>query len=337
MNKETSISAILHFHFGSKIFCTDGEDGTLLQVVFDSATRSITHISVKQGRLFGKTAYLPFESIVNATGEGVTLRVKRADVTTASASNTQSTSSGVLLDHKSSVVVANSGAKGTLTLVAAQPGNGELAYIVAHHLHPRQDTLLRTEFVTELANGQVTVTISDEELKALPPYRPDSELQQEVEDILFELTPLHIDMKGLNLRVLDSVLYLEGNISSTLRADLVMDQVMGIPGLVEIKNNLIADDTLANELAMALGRDPRTRDLPIGVYPRLGDVRLSGSVHTGQQKSTADEIARNFPGVRSVINSLLVDPASDILHVMAEPEGGETEDKVPGKYVRHTK
>ena len=88
---------------------------------------------------------------------------------------------------------------------------------------------------------------------------------------------------------------------------------------------------------MALGADPRTRDLPIGVYPRLGVVRLSGAVHNAQQKATAGEVAKSFPGVRSVLNDLIVDPKTDILHVMSPAEGGEAEDKVPGKYIRHTK
>ena len=105
---------------------------------------------------------------------------------------------------------------------------------------------------------------------------------------------------------------------------------------MEIKNRLVADDALAAELALALGQDARTRELPIGVYPRLGIVRLSGAVHNSQQKAAAEEVAKNFPGVRSVVNNLLVDPKVDMLNVMSAPEGGETKDIVPGKYVRHT-
>jgi len=86
---------------------------------------------------------------------------------------------------------------------------------------------------------------------------------------------------------------------------------------------------------MALARDSRTYDLPIGVYPRLGEVRLSGAVHTSQQKAAAEEIVRDFPHVRSVINYLVVDPRAELLLVML-PTGVEAEDKVPGKYIRHT-
>jgi osmotically-inducible protein OsmY len=221
-------------------------------------------------------------------------------------------------------------------LVAVHPTSGELAYIVAHELRSGQDTLLQQEYITALASNRVAVSIPEEKLRSLPPYRPDSVLQQEVESALFDFTPLHIDLKAIKVRVLDSVLYLDGNVSSALRSDIVQDRVLGVEGLVEIKNRLVADDTLAADLARALGQDVRTRDLPIGVYPRLGTIRLSGAVHTSQQRAAAEEIAKNFPGVSSVENSLVVDPNATMLNVMSAPEGGETKDIVPGKYVRHT-
>ena len=333
MSKTTLISEMQKFHFGSKVFFADGEDGILLHVIFDPATRRLTHISVKQGRFFGKIVHLPYGTVENATGDGVTLSINRDDVAAVSSVNVE----GALLDNKSVVENTASTARGTLMMVAVHPENGELAYLVIHHLRPGQNTLLPQKFVTDIGTGYVKVNIPDTILNELPPYRPDAVLQQEVEAILFDLTPLHVDLKGITVRVLDSVLYLDGNISSSLRGDIASDQVLGVPGLLEIKNNLVGDDRLAADLAMALGSDPRTRDLPIGVYPRLGVVRLSGAVHNTQQKASAEEIAKGFPGVRSVFNDLVVDPKADILHVMSPSEGGEAEDKIPGKYIRHTK
>ena len=172
---------------------------------------------------------------------------------------------------------------------------------------------------------------------AFPPYRSDRELQQDVEEVLFELAPLHVDFRGMNIHVLDRVLYLDGNVSSSLRGEIVAKQAMGVVGLLEVKNHLVGDDQLANDLAFALGHDPRTRDLPIGIYPRLGVVRLSGAVHDPQEKVAAEEIAHAFPGVRSVVNGLVVDPKAEGLNVMAAAAGGDAEDIVPGRYVRHTK
>ena len=333
MEKSTSISEMQKFHFGSKIFCSDGEDGTLIQVIFDPVSHRMTHIGVRLGRLFSKTVYVPFSTVTSASGEGINLTIPRADL----AASSKEEPAGALLDNKSVVQHSESSARGTLLLVAVQPESGELSYIVVHHLRPGQDTLLRQDTLTKIDTGQITVSLPESTLQTLPPYRPDSELQSEVEAILFDLTPLHVDFRGMTVRVLDSVLYLDGNISSSLRSDLVLDQALGVQGLLEIKNRLIADDTLAADLAMALGRDPRTRELPIGVYPRLGVVRLSGYVHNSQQKEAAEEIAHNFPGVRSVTNELVVNPKADLLHVMSPAESGNAEDKVPGKYIRHTK
>ena len=81
---DTSILETQKFHLGSKIICSDGEEGTLVQVGFDSAARRITHIGIRQGRFFGKTTYLPYDTVTNATGEGVTLRIPGADVLDAS-------------------------------------------------------------------------------------------------------------------------------------------------------------------------------------------------------------------------------------------------------------
>lgn len=333
MEKTTLISEMQKFHFGSKIVCTDGEDGALTQVGFERESRRMNLIGVRLGRFFGRTVFLPFSAITRASGEGIILNVTRAELAAADST----VPGGALFDQKSSIQRVGGGASGTLVLAAVEPGSGELAYIVARNLRSGQDTQVRQEHVKELLPGRAVVTISDNDLQALPPYRSDEELQREVEEIVFDLTPLHIDLKGIRMRVLDSVLYLDGNISSSLRGDMVVDQAQGVQGLLEIENLMVGDDTLAGGLALALARDARTRALPIGVYPRLGHVRLGGSVSSGEQREVAEEIARSFPNVRSVINDLVVNPGTNMLHVMSPAESGQSQDIVPGKYVRHTK
>jgi len=144
-----------------------------------------------------------------------------------------------------------------------------------------------------------------------------------------EVAASHIHNRRIDLDTINR----HGAIDS---GELARDQVAGVTGLLEIKNNLIGDDTLAADIARALGQDERTSDLPIGVYPQLGVVRLSGSVSTAQQKAVAEEIAKKFDGVRSVTSDLVVDPSADMLYVMSAQEGGEARDITPGKFTRHT-
>ncbi len=333
MEQTKVISEMQKFRFGSKIFCADGEYGVLTQVGFDAATQRLTHIGVKAGHLFAKTVYLPYESVEDASSEGVRLRIALADLPVVGKAEV----AAILLDSKSSVEVEGTSSHGTAMLVAIHPSDAQLAYLVAHAVRAGKDSMFSADVIKTFAMGRVVVVLTNEALQKLPAYRSDSELRQEVEQALFDLTLLHVDFPGMIVRVLDSVLYLDGNISSSLRGDLVVDQAWGVEGLLEVKNQLVGDDRLAADLAMALGHDPRTQDVPVGVYPRLGVVRLSGAVHNEAQKATIGEIARKFPGVRSVVNDVIIDAKTDMLRVMSAPEGGEASDKVPGSYVRHTK
>jgi osmotically-inducible protein OsmY len=333
MDRSASVVEMQKFQFGNKILCTDGEEGTLVQVIFDASTRALRAIGIKFGFFFSRTAYVPFSAIRAATGTAIELSFSRAEMTGSSSEQP----GGVKLDSRSVVQNKDTADRGALKLVAVQPQSGELSYLVTHALRASQDTLLRQDVIKEIAPDLITVSLPEATLQVLPPYRSDQVLQEEVERILFELAPLHVDLEGLVVRVLDGVLYLEGNTSSTLRGEIAADQSSGVPGLLEVRNQLVGDDQLASDLALALGHDARTRGLPIGVYPRLGVVRLGGVAHNEQQKVVAEEIARKFVGVRSVTNALVVKPKTDALGVLAPAVDGDTPDMVPGKYIRHTK
>jgi osmotically-inducible protein OsmY len=332
MDKTALISELQKFRFGSKVICSDGEEGYLSHVGVDVSAKRVVTLGVKFGRIFGKTVSVPLSIVSEASGQGVMLSITRAELATS-----QSQTEAAQLDAHSTVRESGSNARGTLLLIAAQPQSGEFFYIVAHSLRANQATLLRREYISKVENGSIVVNVPEATFQTLEAYRSDEDLQREVEAVLFDFAPLHVDFPGMHVRVLDSVLYLDGNISSSLRGDIVEDQVSGVPGLLEVKNRLVGDDLLAADLAMALGRDPRTRDLPIGVYPRLGVVRLSGFVHNKQQSVIAEQIAKDFPGARSVINELVIKPQAELLNIMSSSGTEDTEDIVPGKYIRHTK
>ena len=332
MDKTALISELQKFRFGSKVICSDGEEGYLSYVGVDVNGPRVVVLGVKLGRFFGKTVSVPLVSVSEASSQGVILSITRAELAAL-----QPQTANAQLDAHSIVRESASNVRGPLHVVAVHPQSGEFSYIVAHSLRPNQSTLMRQEYISKVENGSVIVNIPDAMLQTLPAYRSDEDLQRDVEAVLFDFAPLHIDFPGMHVRVLDSVLYLDGNISSSLRGDIVDDQVASVPGLLGVKNRMIGDDLLAADLALVLGRDSSTRDLPIGVYPRLGVVRLSGFVHNEQQRISAEQIAKDFPGVRSVLNELVIEPQAELLNVMSSSGSEETEDIVPGKYIRHTK
>ena len=47
MNEMTSISEMQKFHFGSKVLCSDGEEGILSHVCFAASARSLSYIGVR--------------------------------------------------------------------------------------------------------------------------------------------------------------------------------------------------------------------------------------------------------------------------------------------------
>ncbi|GHO42952.1 BON domain-containing protein [Ktedonospora formicarum] len=333
MKTTTSIAEMQKFIFGSKVYCSDGESGVLTHIGLDAKNWRMVVLGIRLGRLFGRTVYVPFNTVASASSEKVTLTISRDELERAR----KDAPGAAMFDSHARVFHVESGAEGGLSLIAVYPDNGEVAYIVTKGLKGL-DVLLERAYLKQLESGRIEASLPESTLQALPAYRSDQELQSEVEENIFDLGPLHIDFRGMEIRVLDSVLYLDGNISSSLRSDMVGDQAMGVAGLLEIKNRLIADDELASELAMVMSRDERTKDLPIGVYPRLGHVRLSGSVHNKKQHAAAEEIVSGFPGVQSVENELRVDPNASMLYVLSSAGNEESKDHVPSdKYVRHTK
>ena len=96
----------------------------------------------------------------------------------------------------------------------------------------------------------------------------------------------------------------------------------------EIHNDLIADNDLASDVAMALAKDPRTARSQIGVYPSLGRINLRGRAHTPVARQAAYEVARGVPGVEDIENALIVDPDAEVIPVLAGVTNQE--DRVPG-------
>src|SRR5712691_4194358 len=195
MHYTATISALHHFQWGQKVRCSDGEAGVLAQVVFDAASHRITALGIRPGRLFGMSVSVSFEAVEAVTEGVITLGISCAELAAAK----KVVPSGALLDSKSVVeteTTSATAARGNLRSIAVHPESGELVSLVAHHFRPGHDTLLHAEYVTQIATGRVKVALPEATLLMLPHYRSDRELQQEVQQSVYDLTSLHVDFRG---------------------------------------------------------------------------------------------------------------------------------------------
>ncbi len=307
------------FRFGADVEASDGVAGKLEYVVADPSQNTVIAAGIRP-RLFGKTYAVPMRLIAAGTAQAVTISVPLADI-----EKVTTNPSGVVLD-RSTAVVAGGKRLGRLAQLTIHSETGLLRHLVVESL--RGEVLVPAPMITAIAAKQLAVDLGPVQPKQLTPYRDDDDLRQEALTAINDYVPLRVDMRGFDVRAIDGVVWLRGHVASDLNRSLVPDQLVGIPGIAEIHNDLISDSAISSAVSMALALDPRTAAARIGVYPRLGEIHLRGNVATPATRQAAEQIAAAIPGVESVINELIVNPREPVLHDLAAVTNEE--DRVPG-------
>jgi len=305
--------------FGVDARTSEGERGTVTDVIVDPATGAAISVGIRFG-VFGHTTYTSFEHLASATETEITLDAPRSALDLTPPSGVRLTSATqVALDGKRI---------------------GKLAHITfAHETRaPLRVVIDRGMGAPVAASAKAlsgvdakTLTLSNEgdgKDPALTPYHPDSDLREDIRRAIEKYGRMRVDIAGVDVQAVDGVVWLRGHVSSELNRRLVEDLSRGVDGVAELHNLLIADSELAASISSALARDPDTAEERIGIYPALGRVHLRGSVRTAAARETATRIAAANPGAREVINELRVNPSATVLSVMAGVTGDE--DIVPG-------
>jgi len=142
----------------------------------------------------------------------------------------------------------------------------------------------------------------------------------------------HLNPFAIATDVENGAVHLTGVVKDDIDRDLAGEVARGIQGVVSVDNDLTIDTERANTVAKehANQRDfgswvddatttarvksrllgnTNTQGLKIDVDTKDDVVTLSGRVKSAQEKSLAEEIARNTGDVESVRNNLVVDPA----------------------------
>lgn len=320
----TEFIEVIKFRFGAPVMASDGLSGMLDHVIVDASARAVSHVGIKLSRFSAHAYTIPVELVDDSRAETVELSVTRADII----AKAQAMPAGFVRLSASTRVDAGGKHLGKLAQVSIVKSTFALRRLVVHRGAGRSEGLVPVDETTRIEAKTISVALADAQAKGLTVYRPDADLLQEVMDALYNYPRLRVDLRGMEIRAVDGEVWLRGHVSSDLNSKVAEDQLVGIPGLATVHNELIADSDLAATIAGALAADPRLREQHIGVYPMLGVVRLRGAVRTREARDVATQIAAAVPGVEQVITELTVNPDADVVPVFAGVTGQE--DMVPG-------
>lgn len=338
----TSSAEAWKFRFGASIWASDGPAGKLkaVAVVADKQGQTLTYLGIRV-RLFSRHHYfVPVEVVTGADTEKVTLNIALAEIEKWPSTPSDS---GIVLsgstrmntidtrDSRDSRDARDRGVAagkqlGRLVQITVDPMTHALRSLVVDRGWPGE-VLVPMRAVTTVDAQQVTARLGIPPDRLLP-YRPDEQLRRDIYDRLFNHAPLRLDLAAIEIRPLDGVVQLRGHVSNALLRRMAEDQIQGITGMSELHNDLVADNDLAARVSMALALDSRTAGQHIGVYPRLGEIHLRGSVGTRAAYEGASNVAKAVPAVTRIVNELRIDPDVNEISVLAGVTNRE--DMVPG-------
>jgi osmotically-inducible protein OsmY len=314
------------FRFGASIRASDGDAGRLTAVVVvDAPAWALTQVGIRVHPFDRHPTFVSLDRVTSATAAGIWLDLSREEIEAA-----RSPSTGITVTRFTRVVVSQKmggptpesvGRLQQLTITV--PSRVLRHLVVGRHWHSA--LLVPVELITDLTAERITVRgagldgLSHEQPSQLQLYRSDEELYQEVFDTLYDNVSLRVDLPGVEIHPIDGVVWLHGHVSNDSMRRLAEEEIQGITGVSAIHNALVADDTLAAAVSVALAHDPRTAGPGqfIGVYPRLGEIRLRGSVQTAGAREAAGTVAQAVTSVKRVVNELHVDPDALELHDLA--------------------
>jgi osmotically-inducible protein OsmY len=149
--------------------------------------------------------------------------------------------------------------------------------------------------------------------KSLSPIqKTDAVIKESINNALWKDDVLRaLDYYEIDVRVKNGVVHLNGHIVGSSSQSRINNAIQGIPGILEIKNNLVLDDKLTLEVAGALGKLEHTFNCKFFTGVSHGMVVLHGEVSSMEVRMSAEKSAASHPKVRGVINYIRV-PGVDL-------------------------
>lgn len=137
--------------------------------------------------------------------------------------------------------------------------------------------------------------------------KADVKLKSEVVNALWKDDVLRaLDYQDIDVRVKNGVVMLNGHITSSGSQNRITTAIGAIPGIVEIKNNLISDDKLTLDAAAALGDLEHTYGCKFFTGASHGVVSINGTVRDKNIRMLAEKCVSDNPYTRGVINNIQI-------------------------------
>jgi osmotically-inducible protein OsmY len=138
----------------------------------------------------------------------------------------------------------------------------------------------------------------------------DADIERNINHALWKDAILRVlDYHEINVHVVHGIVFLNGHIVNTASQSRIKNAMRSVPGIVEIKNNLVLDDKLIREVAASLAKLEHTYHCKFFTSSSHGVISLNGMVSDEKVKSLAEKCVASNPNVRGVVNHINVSGA----------------------------
>lgn len=318
---------------GARVIAADGSIGRLHCVLFDRESWHATALVVRRGILRKQHLLVPIEAVAQATDGLIRLKSRfeglrppgRRDEQLVGATRHDGHSerrtiwawpapwrrpgpdcagvSGIAAGQPVRFLEGNAGRVEVLLLDGA---TRRLRSIVVRWRDRR--VLVRAAWIAAFEPNDLALNATWTAIAQLPDYRPDREIQRELQTLLWRDRAIRAIAGGKTIRtdVRDGVVTIRGYTPYAIQRRWAEGLVRQVPGVLGIHNALVVDGDLEVAVAQAISREPRLADLRISVRSDLGRVSLDGDVPSATLRARAEEVAYSVPDVRALVNRLTV-------------------------------
>jgi uncharacterized protein YrrD len=180
-------------------------------------------------------------------------------------------------------VVCRDGKVGRVALVLLDRQTHHATHIVVQQRSlVKRDIIVPLDWAAVITPQQIMLDAREWDIERLPEYRPDVAIAEDVRQALYDAPVFQqgADFFAIQVAVQDGVVILRGNVRNSTRKREAERIARRIRGVLDVRNELVADDGLEVQVERALKRDARIEVDDLAVEALLGVIYLRGRVRT---------------------------------------------------------